>query len=681
MGAGIHIIRKRRKNVGKKAITADRMVLRCEKARNVIESCLTQIQNLVPPPLAARVSGIVDDLRHARFTVEPAEDEAGKVVLALLRQDTPASSSTNNSELEALQFSALRLNITNHIALLIEKRSIKRLHDKARDTETTKKKILRYLLYLLRKYGKTICGRQSESNLALCEESPNQSFESESHGRNDDREQVDDSCSPTPPEEFKCPISMRLMHDPVIIASGQTFERVCIEKWFNEGNDSCPVTHIKVPHTSLTPNCGMKDLISKWCLRHGLAISDPSPQPIPGLRISREASSSCSVVSFGSSMNELRLQISNVSLRSSDTNCGSHTLDVKIDDGCSYIPPQMIANTCRSDSSTDNHGVNLAFLSTLPWEDQCKAVGDIKNNLKDNEKARFLKFSSSYIKPLIKFLKNAQDLCEPKSQRDGAKVLLAVLLESRNEVPPLHEDAIYVLASFIDSEISEEALQIMEVLSRQHFYKTKIVASGVLPSILKVLDSQIRKNHVLAMKILHKLSSSSDIGYHLVYLDCIPKIIPFLSDRILAGYCLEILSNLLNTEEAVVAVAETNICIASIAELLENGTKEQQEHAVDVLLSLCHCCPGYHELAMQENIIQSLASVCVNGNSRGKVVAKELLQLLRDVTNDDVRENQLPNTVLNLDIAQNSASRPKKLKSSSKASKFFRGKINSIFLK
>jgi hypothetical protein len=35
-----------------------------------------------------------------------------------------------------------------------------------------------------------------------------------------------------PPEELRCPISLQLMSDPVIVSSGQTYERVCIEKWF-----------------------------------------------------------------------------------------------------------------------------------------------------------------------------------------------------------------------------------------------------------------------------------------------------------------------------------------------------------------------------------------------------------------------------------------------------------------
>jgi hypothetical protein len=36
---------------------------------------------------------------------------------------------------------------------------------------------------------------------------------------------------PEAPKEFQCPINLALMADPVVIASGQTFERACIQKW------------------------------------------------------------------------------------------------------------------------------------------------------------------------------------------------------------------------------------------------------------------------------------------------------------------------------------------------------------------------------------------------------------------------------------------------------------------
>ncbi|KAE8690313.1 hypothetical protein F3Y22_tig00110895pilonHSYRG00009 [Hibiscus syriacus] len=38
------------------------------------------------------------------------------------------------------------------------------------------------------------------------------------------------------PHEFLCPITVEIMRDPVIVASGQTFERESIQKWFDSNH-------------------------------------------------------------------------------------------------------------------------------------------------------------------------------------------------------------------------------------------------------------------------------------------------------------------------------------------------------------------------------------------------------------------------------------------------------------
>eukprot|EP00261_Vitis_vinifera_P029960 XP_010664703.1 PREDICTED: U-box domain-containing protein 5 isoform X2 [Vitis vinifera] len=617
------------------AITADKIVLRCERICNCLESSLRQLQNNVPTLLAAKISGIVEDLKGAKFTVESADDEAGRVVLALVRQGMPDSESINISELEAIQIAASRLNIASHMALLIEKRSIKRLIDKVPDTNLTKMKILKYLLYLLRKYGDSIRSRNTESTTMY------QSIEQEPHEESAIYETLADDFSVTkPPEEFKCPISMRLMYDPVVIASGQTYERFWITKWFNDGNDTCPKTHEKLSQFFLTPNSTMKNLISRWCLKHGISISDPCSQQAPESLPLQKLSPSTSIASFASSLNGLCLQTSSVSLHSTDTNFPSNKLDIRMDNGSAHELPQMNADSQGCQSSANRHGMNFAFLSklaALPWESQCKEIGNVRDQLKDSIQACHSTFSSSYIKPLIRFLKDACENGNLQAQRDGALVLLYFLNKRRSEMPPLHEDAIYVLASFLDSEITEEALAIMEVLSCQRHYKSEIVASGVLPSIIKFLDTKMKKFHVLALKILCNLSSNHDMGYHIVYLDCIPKLAPFFVDHKLAGYCIKIFRNLCDIEEARITVAETNQCIDFIAKILENGSEEEQEDALEVLLSLCHY-REYGQLFREDHIVQSLFHISLNGNARGQEIAKELLQLLRNIKNDPVLE-------------------------------------------
>ncbi|KAK6141873.1 hypothetical protein DH2020_024385 [Rehmannia glutinosa] len=58
--------------------------------------------------------------------------------------------------------------------------------------------------------------------------------------------------SETVPEEFKCPLSKELMRDPVIIATGQTYDRPFIQKWLKAGNRTCPQTQQYINDEGLT---------------------------------------------------------------------------------------------------------------------------------------------------------------------------------------------------------------------------------------------------------------------------------------------------------------------------------------------------------------------------------------------------------------------------------------------
>ena len=60
------------------------------------------------------------------------------------------------------------------------------------------------------------------------------------------------------PSSFYCPISMELMSDPVVLATGHTYERVCIERWLQQGNRTCPVTGMRLRHLELTPNFALR---------------------------------------------------------------------------------------------------------------------------------------------------------------------------------------------------------------------------------------------------------------------------------------------------------------------------------------------------------------------------------------------------------------------------------------
>ncbi|PPD90425.1 hypothetical protein GOBAR_DD12611 [Gossypium barbadense] len=83
------------------------------------------------------------------------------------------------------------------------------------------------------------------------------------------------TCSSVPiPLDFICPLSLELMTDPVIVASGQTYERAFIKKWFDLGLTVCPKTRQTLVHTSLIPNYTTKALIVNWCESNNVKLPD-----------------------------------------------------------------------------------------------------------------------------------------------------------------------------------------------------------------------------------------------------------------------------------------------------------------------------------------------------------------------------------------------------------------------
>ncbi|KAK7267393.1 hypothetical protein RIF29_20065 [Crotalaria pallida] len=78
------------------------------------------------------------------------------------------------------------------------------------------------------------------------------------------------------PPYFRCPLSLEIMLDPVIVASGQTYERQSIQKWFDHGLTVCPKTRQRLTHTNLIPNYTVKAMIANWCEENDVKISSNS---------------------------------------------------------------------------------------------------------------------------------------------------------------------------------------------------------------------------------------------------------------------------------------------------------------------------------------------------------------------------------------------------------------------
>ncbi|KAM1530110.1 hypothetical protein ACFX1Z_019247 [Malus domestica] len=89
---------------------------------------------------------------------------------------------------------------------------------------------------------------------------------------------------------FRCPISLDVMESPVSLCTGVTYDRSSIQRWLDDGNNTCPAT-MQLLHTKdLLPNRTLQRLIRIWSdslhlpPRNSISSSPPSSplqQPPP----------------------------------------------------------------------------------------------------------------------------------------------------------------------------------------------------------------------------------------------------------------------------------------------------------------------------------------------------------------------------------------------------------------
>lgn len=389
-----------------------------------------------------QVLEIVTELEGTVFSLDPLEKQVGDEVIVLLQQEKKYNSNCNDtSELETFHQAALRLGITSSRAALTERRALKRLIERARIEDDKRKEcIVCYLFHLMRKYSKLFRSEFSDDNDSQgstpCSPTDRASFEDRhgpgGNGRAFDR-QLSKLCSfnfktnggrrseniPIPPEEFRCPISLQLMYDPVIISSGQTYERVCIEKWFHDGHGTCPKTQQQLSHLCLTPNYCVKGLITSWCEQNGIPVPNGPPESLD-LNYWRLALSESEAVNSRSmeSIDSCKLKgVKVVPLEESgtiekfveneicNTDSSCHDQDNEVDMFERYESLLVILNG----------GENLRR--------QCKVVEHIRLLLKDDEEARIFMGGNGFVEALVQFLRTAVHEENEMAQDIGAMAL------------------------------------------------------------------------------------------------------------------------------------------------------------------------------------------------------------------------------------------------------------------
>ncbi|KAE8696253.1 U-box domain-containing protein 27 [Hibiscus syriacus] len=89
----------------------------------------------------------------------------------------------------------------------------------------------------------------------------------------------------TVPSFFRCPISLDVMKSPVSLCTGVTYDRASIQRWLDDGNNTCPATMQVLKTKELVPNRNLQRLIQIWfdsvARRQLDAVSGPKSVFVP----------------------------------------------------------------------------------------------------------------------------------------------------------------------------------------------------------------------------------------------------------------------------------------------------------------------------------------------------------------------------------------------------------------
>ncbi|XP_014502987.1 U-box domain-containing protein 1-like [Vigna radiata var. radiata] len=124
-------------------------------------------------------------------------------------------------------------------------------------------------------YSKTMIFRDGESSRNEEDYKPLSSF---LYNKVHDSSSSSQSMTPNVPDEFRCPITLDLMRDPVIVSSGHTYDRTSIAQWINSGHHTCPKSGQRLIHTALIPNYALKSLVQQWCHDNNVPVNEPSTE-------------------------------------------------------------------------------------------------------------------------------------------------------------------------------------------------------------------------------------------------------------------------------------------------------------------------------------------------------------------------------------------------------------------
>ncbi|KAK6163682.1 hypothetical protein DH2020_000546 [Rehmannia glutinosa] len=384
--------------------------------------------------------------------------------------------------------------------------------------------------------------------------------------------------SETVPEEFKCPLSKELMRDPVIIATGQTYDRPFIQKWLKAGNRTCPQTQQVLSHTIVTPNHLIRDMITQWCDNHGINLPN----------------------------------------------------------SVQYINDEGLTEADR------DHFLSLLGKMSSTLSEQKEAAKELRLLTKQTPSFRSLFGESrDFIPQLLSPLSQSKcESGEVHSdlQEDIITTLLNLSIHDNNK--KLVVETPMVISLLMDAlrkgtiQTRSNAAAALFTLSALDSNKALIGKSGALKPLIDLLD----EGHPLAMKdvasAIFNLCIIHENKVRAVRDGAVRVILEKIANRTHVDELLSILAMLSTNQRAIEEMGELGAVSCLLGIIRETSCARNKENCIAILYTICfNDRSKWKEMREEESINRTISQLARNGTTRAKRKANGILERLNRAVN------------------------------------------------
>ncbi|XP_022751890.1 LOW QUALITY PROTEIN: U-box domain-containing protein 40-like [Durio zibethinus] len=466
------------------------------------------------------------------------------------------------------------------------------------------------------------------------------------------------------PKEFCCPISGSLMADPVIVFSGHTFERACVE--------ACKTLEFtptlrdgSIPDFStIIPNLALKSAIFNWCQNHSL--NPPKP-----LNLSTAEELVRTLIAKNPNT-QIKKEEEKVSTSVEELIQGvKDSPSVKLDQAVTELIPRPIHFHSSSEESvaataittTTNVVTPPLQLATRPScyssASSSSEIEILAPNLDEEEEFFLTKLKSPQVFDVeealvaLRKITRTQEssrvvLCTPRVlsafrsliisryvniQVNSVAVLVNLSLEKVNKVKIVRSGLVPDLIDVLKAgspEAQEHACGALFSLALVDDNKTAIGFLGALQPLMHMLRSGTERARHDSASALYHLSLVRSNKSKLIKLGSVPVLLNMVKSGHMTGRVLIVLCNLGSDSDGRAAMMDSGGVECLVSLLKESEVDEStREGCVSVLYVLSHGGLRFKGLAIAAGAVEELVKLERMGSQPAREKARRMLEMLK----------------------------------------------------